>query len=83
VTVHAELEETEDGVVVVLDDVDKGRRATVRYHYCPVGRLHVRHDVKEVVPLRLIKVLHPECAVPTWFSLIKQPLSRLWTFLRL
>jgi len=54
VIVHARLEETEDGVVVVLDDVDRGRRATVQYHFAQEGVewLHIRHDVKEVVPLR-------------------------------
>jgi hypothetical protein len=54
ITVHGEIEETEDGVIVMLDDVDRGGRATVQYHFAKEGGvwLHVRHDVKEVVPLK-------------------------------
>jgi hypothetical protein len=53
ITVHGDVEETENGVIVVLDDVDRGGRVTVQYHFAEEGGvwLHVRHDVKEVVPL--------------------------------
>jgi hypothetical protein len=53
ITIHGEVEETEDGVIVVLDDVDRGGRAIVQYHFAQEGGvwLHVRHVVKDVVPL--------------------------------
>jgi hypothetical protein len=46
IIIHGEAKELEDGILVVLDDRDAGRRFTVRYHYREEeGKwLHIHHE---------------------------------------
>jgi hypothetical protein len=53
IIIHGEAKELEDGVLVVLDDRDAGRRFTILYHYREEGGkwLHIHHEAKRGIDI--------------------------------